>query len=56
MSRPGLLSRSRLSSKPANGDWRKNSTKVSFERDRQGIRYFAIRDPEGNQIEVVEEA
>jgi predicted enzyme related to lactoylglutathione lyase len=26
-----------------------------IERDRQGIRYFDIRDPEGNEIEVVEE-
>jgi predicted enzyme related to lactoylglutathione lyase len=25
-------------------------------RDRQGIRYFEIRDPEGNEIEVVEES
>ena len=27
----------------------------SIERDRQGIQYFEIRDPEGNEIEVVEE-
>ncbi len=27
----------------------------TIERDRQGIRYFQIRDPEGNEIEVVEE-
>jgi predicted enzyme related to lactoylglutathione lyase len=26
-----------------------------IERDRQGLRYFDIRDPEGNEIEVVEE-
>jgi predicted enzyme related to lactoylglutathione lyase len=26
-----------------------------IERDRQGVRYFEIRDPEGNEIEVVEE-
>jgi predicted enzyme related to lactoylglutathione lyase len=28
----------------------------TIERDRQGTRYFEIRDPEGNEIEVVEEA
>jgi predicted enzyme related to lactoylglutathione lyase len=27
----------------------------TIERDRQGIEYFEIRDPEGNEIEVVEE-
>jgi hypothetical protein len=27
----------------------------SIERDRQGIQYFEIRDPEGNEIEVVQE-
>lgn len=27
----------------------------TIERDRQGIQYFEIRDPEGNEIEVVEE-
>jgi predicted enzyme related to lactoylglutathione lyase len=27
----------------------------TIERDRQGVRYFEIRDPEGNEIEVVEE-
>jgi predicted enzyme related to lactoylglutathione lyase len=27
----------------------------TMERDRQGIQYFEIRDPEGNEIEVVEE-
>jgi hypothetical protein len=27
----------------------------TVERDRQGILYFQIRDPEGNEIEVVEE-
>jgi catechol 2,3-dioxygenase-like lactoylglutathione lyase family enzyme len=27
----------------------------NIERDRQGIQYFEIRDPEGNEIEVVEE-
>jgi predicted enzyme related to lactoylglutathione lyase len=27
----------------------------TIERDRQGTRYFEIRDPEGNEIEVVEE-
>jgi len=27
----------------------------AMERDRQGIQYFAFRDPEGNEIEVVEE-
>jgi predicted enzyme related to lactoylglutathione lyase len=26
-----------------------------IERDRQGIRYFQIHDPEGNEIEVVED-
>jgi catechol 2,3-dioxygenase-like lactoylglutathione lyase family enzyme len=26
-----------------------------IQRDRQGIQYFEIRDPEGNEIEVVEE-
>lgn len=26
-----------------------------IEKDRQGIRYFQIQDPEGNEIEVVEE-
>lgn len=26
-----------------------------IERDRQGIQYFGIRDPEGNEIEVVQE-
>jgi hypothetical protein len=26
-----------------------------IEKDRQGIRYFQIHDPEGNAIEVVEE-
>lgn len=26
-----------------------------IEKDRQGIRYFQIRDPEGNEIEVVED-
>jgi predicted enzyme related to lactoylglutathione lyase len=27
----------------------------AIERDRQGVRYFEIRDPEGNEIEVVED-
>jgi catechol 2,3-dioxygenase-like lactoylglutathione lyase family enzyme len=27
----------------------------TIERDRQGIRHFEIRDPEGNEIEVVED-
>jgi predicted enzyme related to lactoylglutathione lyase len=27
----------------------------TIQRDRQGIRYFEIRDPEGNEIEVVED-
>jgi predicted enzyme related to lactoylglutathione lyase len=27
----------------------------TIEKDRQGIRYFEIHDPEGNEIEVVEE-
>jgi len=27
----------------------------AIEQDRQGIRYFQIHDPEGNEIEVVEE-
>jgi predicted enzyme related to lactoylglutathione lyase len=27
----------------------------TIEQDRQGIRYFQIRDPEGNEIEVVED-
>jgi catechol 2,3-dioxygenase-like lactoylglutathione lyase family enzyme len=27
----------------------------TIERDRQGIQYFEIRDPEGNEIEVVQE-
>lgn len=27
-----------------------------IERDRQGIQYFEIRDPEGNEIEVVQES
>jgi hypothetical protein len=27
----------------------------TIERDRQGVRYFEIRDPEGNEIEVVED-
>jgi catechol 2,3-dioxygenase-like lactoylglutathione lyase family enzyme len=27
----------------------------TIERDRQGIQYFDIRDPEGNEIEIVEE-
>lgn len=27
----------------------------TIERDRQGIQYFEIRDPEGNEIEVVED-
>jgi predicted enzyme related to lactoylglutathione lyase len=27
----------------------------TIERDRQGVRYFQIHDPEGNEIEVVEE-
>ena len=27
----------------------------AIEQDRQGIRYFQIRDPEGNLIEVIEE-
>jgi catechol-2,3-dioxygenase len=27
----------------------------AIERDRQGIHYFQIRDPEGNAIEVVED-
>jgi predicted enzyme related to lactoylglutathione lyase len=28
----------------------------AIERDRQGTRYFEIRDPEGNEIDAVEEA
>jgi predicted enzyme related to lactoylglutathione lyase len=28
----------------------------NIERDRQGIQYFEIRDPEGNEIEVVQES
>jgi predicted enzyme related to lactoylglutathione lyase len=28
----------------------------SIERDRQGIQYFQIHDPEGNEIEVVQES
>ena len=28
----------------------------AIERDRQGTRYFEIRDPEGNAIEIVEES
>ena len=28
----------------------------AIEQDRQGTRYFEIHDPEGNAIEVVEEA
>jgi predicted enzyme related to lactoylglutathione lyase len=28
----------------------------TIERDRQGIRYFEMHDPEGNEIEVVEES
>jgi predicted enzyme related to lactoylglutathione lyase len=27
----------------------------TIERDQQGIRYFQIRDPEGNEIEIVED-
>jgi predicted enzyme related to lactoylglutathione lyase len=27
----------------------------TIERDRQGTRYFEIRDPEGNEIEVVDD-
>ena len=28
----------------------------AIELDRQGTRYFQVRDPEGNEIEVVQEA
>jgi predicted enzyme related to lactoylglutathione lyase len=27
----------------------------AIERDRQATRYFQIRDPEGNEIEIVQE-
>lgn len=33
----------------------RGATVGAIERDRQGTRYFQIRDPEGNEIEVVQE-